>query len=98
VSEENPAWKQIVDLFKAHGLAEPPTRLRDELVVHLVAYREQRKSGYGPFDGYAVLNTQRKGVVLDDMAFVWDDQVEAEEHIREGEADEVRRVRVTIIQ
>lgn len=97
MADEKPAWQQIVDLFKLNGLGEPPTRLRDELVTHLVAYQEQRKTGFGPFDGYVVLNTRRKGVVLDDMAFVWDDQVEAEEHMREGEADEVRRVRVTIL-
>lgn len=25
-------WKQVIDLFCKHGLAEPPVRLRDELV------------------------------------------------------------------
>lgn len=30
-----PAWAQIVDLFNRHGLSAPPTKLRDELVVHL---------------------------------------------------------------
>jgi hypothetical protein len=99
MTEQKPAWQQIVDLFKKHGYEPPPTMLRDELVTHLVAYQEQRKTGYGPFDGYVVLNTRRKAVVFggDDREFVWDDQDIAEEHMREGEADEVRRVRVTVL-
>lgn len=97
---EKPAWEQVLDLFKKHGAPPPPTKLRDELVAHLVAYRAERAGGHAPFLGYAVLNTKRGGLVLntdEDQAFVWDDQVEAEEHCREGEADEVRRVRVTIL-
>jgi hypothetical protein len=30
-----PAWRQIIALFERNGLQPPPTRLRDELVVHL---------------------------------------------------------------
>jgi hypothetical protein len=98
MTEQKPAWQQIVDLFKKHGLEAPPTRLRDELVAHLVAYQEARKSGYGPFDGWAVLNTARKGLVLaEGDAFAWDQNDSAEEHVREGEADVVRRARVTIL-
>lgn len=33
-----PAWKRINALFAKHGLNPPPTRLRDELVAHLLAY------------------------------------------------------------
>lgn len=99
VTDKIPAWQQIVDLFKRNGLEAPPTRLRDELVAHLVAYQEQRRTGFGPFDGFAVLNTRRKGLVYDqdNFAFAWDDRESAEEHMREGEADEVRRVRVTLL-
>jgi hypothetical protein len=100
MAEQKPAWQAIEDLFARHGMASPPTRLRDELVSHLVAHREQRQSGFGPFHGYAVLNTARKGLVFDqgeEQAFVWDDQAAAEEHCREGEADTVRRVCVTIL-
>ena len=99
MTEPKPAWQQIVDLFKQNGLEAPPTRLRDELVTHLVAYQEQRKSGFGPFDGYAVLNTRRKGLVFDQDtdAFVWDAEDTCHQFMREGEADEVRRVRVTIL-
>lgn len=96
MAEAKPEWQQIVDLFKKHGLEAPPTRLRDELVTHLVAYQETRRTGLGPFDGYLVINKRRKGAVLDDMAFVWDDQEAAEEQKREGEDDEVRRVRVFV--
>lgn len=97
MSDKTPEWQQIIDLFKKHGLEAPPTKLRDELVIHLVAYQEQRKTGFGPFDGWVVLNTRRKGVVLDEDAFVWDQHDTAEEHKREGEAYEVRRVRVTVL-
>ncbi len=96
---EKPAWQQIVDLFKKNGLEQPPTKLRDELVAHLVAYQEQRRTGFGPFDGFVVLNTKRKGLVYDqdNLSFAWDDREAAEGHIREGEADVVRRARVTIL-
>lgn len=33
-----PAWLRINRLFQKHGLPVPPTRLRDELVAHLLAY------------------------------------------------------------
>jgi hypothetical protein len=37
-----PAWKRIYALFNKHGMSAPPTRLRDELVMHLLACdREQ---------------------------------------------------------
>lgn len=31
--ETEETWKQVIDLFRKHGLSEPPVRLRDELVV-----------------------------------------------------------------
>ena len=33
--ETEETWKQVNDLFRKHGLAEPPVRLRDELVTAL---------------------------------------------------------------
>lgn len=36
---QKPAWQEINDLFARHGLPAPPTRLRDELVCHLLAFR-----------------------------------------------------------
>lgn len=99
-TEQKPAWEQIEELFRRNGASPPPTKLRDELVAHLVAYRAERAGGHAPFIGYAVLNTERGGLVINDdgdQAFVWDDQGEAEDHMREDEADEVRRVRVTIL-
>jgi hypothetical protein len=41
VSAYLPAWQEINWLFAKHGLAPPPTRLRDELVAHLIAHRGQ---------------------------------------------------------
>lgn len=96
MANEKPAWQQIVDLFEKNGCAPPPTKLRDELVVHLVAYQETRRTGLGPFNGYVVINGRRKGAVLDDMAFVWDDQEAAEDQKRDGEDDEVHPVRVFV--
>lgn len=50
----------------------------------------------GPFFGYVVWNAKRKSVVIDhdSTAFVWDDQALAEDHMRHGEADEVRYVEI----
>lgn len=49
---EKPAWREIVELFARHGLTPPPTRLRDELVDHLLSHRELRKrretGAFGP--------------------------------------------------
>jgi hypothetical protein len=33
--ETEETWKQVIGLFRKHGLSEPPIRLRDELVVAL---------------------------------------------------------------
>lgn len=38
-----PAWQEIDRLFQRHGLQPPPYRLRDELVMHLLAYREAQR-------------------------------------------------------
>lgn len=35
-SSTEQAWEQVNNLFRHHGLAEPPTRLRDEIVVALL--------------------------------------------------------------
>jgi hypothetical protein len=40
-----PAWQHINDLFERNGLAPPPTRLRDELVGYLIAYRTALPEG-----------------------------------------------------
>jgi hypothetical protein len=50
----------------------------------------------GPFFGYVIYNKKRESVVLDTdtTAFVWDDQAIAEDHMREGEDDEVIYVRI----
>lgn len=37
-SEPKPAWKRVNDFFECHGLHAPPVRLRDELVMWLLAY------------------------------------------------------------
>lgn len=54
------------------------------------------------FQGYVVWNKKRRSMVfadngMDGTAFVWDHYDEAEKHCREGEADEVRRVRVELL-
>jgi len=33
--ETDETWRQVIDLFRKHGLSEPPVRLRDELVIAL---------------------------------------------------------------
>lgn len=38
MSVKEPAWQRINRLFARHGLAPPPTRLRDELVTYLLAH------------------------------------------------------------
>lgn len=40
-----PAWQRIEDLFVRNGLPPPPTRLRDELVIYLIAYRTRLPEG-----------------------------------------------------
>lgn len=41
-SSLRPAWERINSLFAKHGLLPPPTRLRDELVMHLLAYEKDQ--------------------------------------------------------
>lgn len=51
----------------------------------------------GPFFGYVIWNKKRNALVIDHdtTAFVWDDQTLAEDHMRDGEDDEVRYVQIT---
>ncbi len=37
-----PAWQEINHLFAKHGLLPPPIPLRDQLVMHLLAYKGDR--------------------------------------------------------
>lgn len=37
-----PAWQEVKALFARHGLSSPPVRLRDEIVMILVRYRNLR--------------------------------------------------------
>lgn len=52
-----------------------------------------------PFYGWVVFNKKRKTLVLEDdtEAFVWDSQGAAQEHVREGEDDELRYVQISFV-
>lgn len=46
-----PAWQRINDLFARHGLNPPPTRLRDELVMHLLAHDREECAARAELSG-----------------------------------------------
>lgn len=51
MSERRRAWQRINDLFARHGLQPPPTRLRDELVMHLLAYDREECAARAELSG-----------------------------------------------
>jgi hypothetical protein len=56
---EHPLWLRIVNLFEKHGLDQPPTRLRDELVVtldHALAFHELKVEHENVMDSICRIN------------------------------------------